>query len=90
MRRDSSDSMSCGMHYRSSILLRDKGFSSTPQCPDRLWGPPIVLPNGHREFYPSGVKRPVLEADHSPSPSVEVKSVVATLPQRDLHVVVLN
>ena len=47
--------------------------SSSPKCPDRLWGPPSLLFNGYRDSLP-GVVRPGREADHSPSPSAEVKN----------------
>jgi hypothetical protein len=40
-------------------------------CPDRLWGPPSLLYNGHRLF-PGGRKRPGRDADPSPPSSAEV------------------
>jgi hypothetical protein len=33
-----------GLDGRDSIPGRDKRFISTPQRPDRLWGPPSLLP----------------------------------------------
>jgi len=27
-------------------------FSSPLLCPDRIWGPPSLLSNGHRELFP--------------------------------------
>jgi len=36
-------------------------FSSPPLCPDRLWGPPSLLFDGYRGFFPR-VKRPGREA----------------------------
>jgi hypothetical protein len=29
-------------------------FSSSPLRPDRLWGPPSLLSNGYRGFFPRG------------------------------------
>jgi hypothetical protein len=52
---------------------------SIPQPPDRLWGPPSLLFTGYWCSFP-GVKRPVLEADHSPASTVEIKSSGAILP----------
>jgi hypothetical protein len=47
---------------------------SSPRRPDRLWSPPSLLSNGHRELS-AGVKRPESEADHSPPASAEVKKM---------------
>jgi hypothetical protein len=40
--------------------------------PDRPWGPPSFLYNGHRIF--PGVKRPRRGADHPPPPSAEAEN----------------
>ena len=40
-------------------------------APDRPWGPPSLLYNGHRVF-PGGKKRPGREADPSPPSSAVV------------------
>jgi len=37
-------------------------------CPDRPWGPPSLLYNGHRIF-PGGKERPGRDADPSPPSS---------------------
>jgi hypothetical protein len=66
---------------RGSILGRGKEFSSTVLGPDRLWGPiNNLLSNGYRGVLSPGVKRPRCEADHSPTPSAEVKNVGAIPP----------
>jgi hypothetical protein len=78
--RDSSVGIATGYRLdgRSSIPGRDKIFSS-PQRPDRLWGPPSLLFNGYRGSFP-GVKQPGPEADHSPPSSTEVKNCGAVSP----------
>jgi hypothetical protein len=55
-----------GQHSRCSIhrldVSRNRGstpgsvkrFFSSPKRPDRLWGPPTTLFNGHRELFPRG------------------------------------
>jgi hypothetical protein len=49
---------------------------TSPYCPDRLWGPPGRVYNGHSEDsddLSSGVKRQGRESHHSPLTSAEVK-----------------
>jgi len=53
---------------------RGWGFFSSPLCPDRLWVPPSLQPNGYRRALSLEVKRPDQEADHSPPSSAEVKN----------------
>jgi hypothetical protein len=48
---------------------------SSPCLPDRLWGRPNLLSNGYWGIISPGVKRPELEADHSPPTSAEVKKI---------------
>ena len=43
--------------------------------PDQSWGPPSLLYNGYRVYFP-GVKRPGRGVNHSPPSSVEVKERV--------------
>jgi hypothetical protein len=43
--------------------------------PDQPWGPPSLLYNGYRVFFP-GVKRPRLGVNHPPQFSAEVKERV--------------
>jgi hypothetical protein len=54
-----------GLDDRSSIPGRGKGFLSSPQRPDRLWDPPIILHNLYLWLFSPGVNRPDREADHS-------------------------
>jgi hypothetical protein len=60
-------------------------------CPERLWGPPNLLPNGYQRFFPWGVKRPGREVDHSPPSSAEVKNACkyTSTPPIGLHRVML-
>jgi hypothetical protein len=72
-----------GMGYqlddRSSISGRGKKFSSTPQSPNRLWGPSSPLYSGYRALSPE-VKRSGRDADHSSASSAEAKNGGAILP----------
>jgi hypothetical protein len=47
----------CGLDDRGSMSGRGKGFFLYPLRPDRLWGPPSLLYNGYRGYFPPGVKR---------------------------------
>jgi hypothetical protein len=44
-------------------------------CPDRPWGPPIILYNGYWVF-PGGKERPRRDTDSSPPSSAEIKERV--------------
>jgi hypothetical protein len=54
--RDSSVGIATeyGQNDRGSIPKRSKSFSSTPQRPNQLWGPPILLFNGYGGLFPRG------------------------------------
>jgi hypothetical protein len=54
-------------------------FFSSPQRPDRLWGPPSLLYSGYRDCL-SGLKRQGREAHHSSPSSTKVKKGGAILP----------
>jgi hypothetical protein len=53
-----------GFGVRVPVGLR---IFSSPRRPDRLWGPPKLLPSEYRRLFHPGVKRPGREADHSPT-----------------------
>jgi hypothetical protein len=56
------------------VSVGSRIFSST-YCPDWIWGPSSILIYGYWGLFPLGVKRPRLEADHSPPSSAEVKEM---------------
>jgi hypothetical protein len=58
---------------RSLFPGRGSKFFSSPNRPDKLWGPPSLLFNGHRISFP-GVKPPGRVADHSPPLSTEANT----------------
>jgi hypothetical protein len=51
---------------------RSNKFASSPERPDRFWGPPSLLLNGYRRFF-FGANRPGHE-NLSPASSAEVKN----------------
>jgi hypothetical protein len=57
MRRDSSVSIATryGLDGLGSIIGKENIFASTPQRPDRLWGPSSLLSIGYRGHFPGGV-----------------------------------
>jgi hypothetical protein len=61
-----------GIGVRVSVGSR---IFSSPQHPDRLWGPPNLLSNGYRWLFLPGVKRPGREIDNSPKASAEFKKM---------------
>jgi hypothetical protein len=46
--------LSDGMECRSSISDSGKRYFSSPQRPDRLWGPTCLLSNRYRRIFPRG------------------------------------
>jgi hypothetical protein len=60
-----------GVGVRVPVVSR---IFTSPNHPDRLWGPPNLLSNGYRRLSP-GIKRPESEAEHSPPASAEVKKM---------------
>jgi len=67
-------------------------FFSSPPLPDLLWGPPSLVSNGHRRFFPPGVERSFREADHSPPSYCEGNNAwnYTSNPPIRLHVVVIS
>jgi hypothetical protein len=57
---------------RDSIHGRGKRFSLSPQCPDRLWGPPSVITNG---YFFLELKKPERESHCTASTSAEITMV---------------
>jgi hypothetical protein len=39
---------------RGSFMDNSKTLLSSPQHPDRFWGPPSLLSNGYRGYFPKG------------------------------------
>lgn len=60
--------------FHGLIPSRGKGFTSLPNRPNRLWGPPSCLFHEYRWLPAWGVRRPGREADHSPASCAEVKN----------------
>jgi hypothetical protein len=60
-----------GLDGRDGFPVGSRG--SSPQRPDRHWGPVNHLSNGYRSSL-SGEKRPEREADHLPASNTEVKN----------------
>jgi hypothetical protein len=48
-------------------------FFSSPQRPDRLWGPPSLVFSGYWESFPLDIRRQGRKPGHSPPSSAEVK-----------------
>jgi hypothetical protein len=71
--RDSSVSIITGWMACVRFPAAERLFSYA-QRPDRLWGPPSLLSNGHWGFLSPGVKWPGREADHSSPSSAEAKN----------------
>jgi len=66
------------MQYSSFNPSKYSGYytyQSFRTCPDRPWGPPTLLYNGHRVF-PGGKVGPGRDADPSPPSSAKVKNTV--------------
>jgi hypothetical protein len=79
----------CEMDGRGSTPGTGKRFLSSPQRPDRLWGPPNPLSNGYRGAISPGVKRQGSKADHSSQSRSRVMELYLHSPMR-LHGVMLN
>jgi hypothetical protein len=56
-----------------SIPGRRSEFFSSLLRPDWLWGPPSLVSNGYQGALTLRVKRPGLEADHSPPSNADFK-----------------
>jgi hypothetical protein len=80
--RDSSADIGAGYRLdgRGSIPGSGKNFFSSPQRPDRLWGPPSLLSSAYRGALSPVVPRLEREAGHSLPSSAEVKTGGAILP----------
>jgi hypothetical protein len=74
LERSAGITMGYGLDGRGSIPGRGKRFSSNPQRPDQLWGPPNLLSNEYWGLYPRGLKRLGRETVCSLLSSSEVKS----------------
>jgi hypothetical protein len=59
---------------RIRVSVVSKMFSS-PHHADRLWGPISLRCNEYGRVLSLGLKQPGLEADHSPTTSVEVEEM---------------
>jgi hypothetical protein len=65
----------------AGVLFPAEARNSSPQLPDRHWGPPSFLFNGYQGLFPGG-KAAGHEADHSAPSSAEVKNGGAIPPLR--------
>jgi hypothetical protein len=91
--RDSSidTATSSRLDGRASVPGSGKILFSSPQRPNRLWGPMNFLSNGYPGRHSRKKKRPRREADHLPPSSAGVKNGGAIPPPAiHLHGVVLN
>jgi hypothetical protein len=63
------------LHIREvpGLNLEPSKVFSTPQRPDRLWGPPSLMSSGYRGYF-ARAKWPGREVDRSPPSSAEVKN----------------
>jgi hypothetical protein len=69
---------------RVSNSGRVKRFYSSPERPDRFWGPPSLLLNGYRDFFP-GLKRHglILIADLYVVPNLRMSGAIPLLLPHD-------
>jgi hypothetical protein len=65
--------LNCSIAILRSIPGGFWEFFSSPPRPERLRGPPSLLPNGYQVLFSRGAKRAGREADHSLPTSAEVK-----------------